>query len=1101
MAALSGKVLAQGEANIWHFGQNAGLDFNGGSPVALGNGAINQLEGCATISDANGSLLFYTDGLSVWNANHVIMVNGTGLMGNPSAAQSAVIVPKPNNPAVYYIFTVPSGCGSFGNGLRYSEVDMSLAGGLGAVTGTKNVFLTLSTCEKITAVVHGTGNSYWVVCQSATADVNAFEVTAAGVNTTPVISNSGAAPYLFCYMKASPDGQWIARGGTNSIPARLMEFDNLTGQIGNSVPIPVVSTYVYGLDFSKSSNYLYLNHGPIGFLGPGSLIQYDLSLTSLTAIASSATSVGSPPQDFRYAIQLAPDGKIYGVGFFTGSLFALNEPDSAGPASNFQTNAVTLAFGTSNRLGLPTFIQSFFQQVSITVEDTCELDTTLFTASNPSLDSVFWNFDDTASGSFNDASGDSVFHVFSAPGTYQVTALSYFTNNTGFIGFVDSTLDTITVTIHPLPQIDLGNDTVLCEGDSLSILNSNTVLGMNYLWIDSSTSEFLPIDTAGTYWVETSTLCGTAYDTITIDSVLPAFVDFGPDTILCVGDTLTFEVEVAYGSYLWQDNDTSNVYDVTTSGQYAVTATGLCNTSIDTINVYFVEPPEYQSPFDTTFCNGQTLDLLVSADSATYLWNTGSLDSTITVGVTDTFLVSTTNACGTFEDTTIVTIDFPLNTNLGADTVLCVGTSYNLFANLPGNNQYLWQDSSTNESMLVDAPGTYWLRATNTCDSYSDTIEVDYEVPPAISLPDRVQFCDGESYLASVPFSRADYLWSNGSMQPEITIYGAGLYHVTVTNLCGVDEDSVLAIVDFPLEVDIGSVFELCEGQTITLDATAPNDPVYEWNNSSQEPTAVVSGQGYYRVTVTNSCGSYSDEVAVYMQPKPKPELPGDTAICGDEEWTIKLSDQTANFLWQDGSVSRRYTVSDPGLYLLTISNACGKRTDSMEVIQNDIPEVSLGVDTVYCPSVAELFLDPSVKSDHELLYSWSTGAQGSTLEVEAPGTYELTITDPITGCFNRDVVFVGDCPVAIWIPNTFSPNRDGINDVFLPHLSYVTDYELKVFDRWGHQIFTTINPNVGWDGTDQGILVPSGVYVYSLSFFSDVLGRETLTGSVSLMR
>src|SRR5437764_1215512 len=98
--------FAQKEANNWYFGRNAGVTFNGGAPVAVTNGQLNTLEGCASISDANGNLLFYTDGIKVWNKNHVVMTNGTGLRGDPSSTQSGIIVPKPGSSTIYYIFTV-----------------------------------------------------------------------------------------------------------------------------------------------------------------------------------------------------------------------------------------------------------------------------------------------------------------------------------------------------------------------------------------------------------------------------------------------------------------------------------------------------------------------------------------------------------------------------------------------------------------------------------------------------------------------------------------------------------------------------------------------------------------------------------------------------------------------------------------------------------------------------------------------------------------------------------------------------------------------------------------------------------------------------------
>ena len=152
---------AQNEAAIWYFGFNAGLDFNSGAPVALTNGMLSTNEGCSTISNSNGQLLFYTDGIRVWDKSHNVMPNGTGLFGNPSSTQSGIIVPKPNNPNLYYIFTIDDEAGP--NGLRYSEVDLTLNGGNGDVNANKNILLTTPTAEKISAIEHANGNDIWVI--------------------------------------------------------------------------------------------------------------------------------------------------------------------------------------------------------------------------------------------------------------------------------------------------------------------------------------------------------------------------------------------------------------------------------------------------------------------------------------------------------------------------------------------------------------------------------------------------------------------------------------------------------------------------------------------------------------------------------------------------------------------------------------------------------------------------------------------------------------------------------------------------------------------------------------------------------------------------
>lgn len=169
---------AQKEADNWYFGIRAGLSFASGSPVALTNGQTNTIEGVATISNRNGQLLFYTDGITVWNKNHQVMQNGTGLKGHPSSTQSGVIVPQPGNDTMYFVFT--TGAGGQG-GLRYSVVNMNLDSGRGAVTQKNNLLLDPS-CEKITAVRHCNNKDVWVLGRQWKSDLyHAWLVTRNGL--------------------------------------------------------------------------------------------------------------------------------------------------------------------------------------------------------------------------------------------------------------------------------------------------------------------------------------------------------------------------------------------------------------------------------------------------------------------------------------------------------------------------------------------------------------------------------------------------------------------------------------------------------------------------------------------------------------------------------------------------------------------------------------------------------------------------------------------------------------------------------------------------------------------------------------------------------
>jgi hypothetical protein len=212
--------FGQKEANIWYFGNGAGLDFRSGSPVTFDETRLSTMEGCAVISNEAGNLLFYTDGITIWNAQHQVMENGTGLLGDKSSTQSAVIVPQPGSKSIYYIFTVDNVPGT--DGVRYSVVDMSQENNAGKLI-TKNILLQAPVTEKLTAVKHHNNKDIWVLAHGYNSNIfYAYLVTEAGVanESVPIISASGTIHYgnvtnnAIGYMKASPDGKnWLWASG------------------------------------------------------------------------------------------------------------------------------------------------------------------------------------------------------------------------------------------------------------------------------------------------------------------------------------------------------------------------------------------------------------------------------------------------------------------------------------------------------------------------------------------------------------------------------------------------------------------------------------------------------------------------------------------------------------------------------------------------------------------------------------------------------------------------------------------------------------------------------------------------------------------------
>lgn len=450
-------LWSQGEAAYWYFGKNAGVYFD---PVTrqvsvLTDGSLNTFEGCSTISDENGNLQFYSDGVTVWDRNHNIMPNGTDLKGDESSTQSGLIVPHPTIPTIYYLFTVDEphnanfstidiidvqGDGDgFNNGLNYSVIDMTLNGGLGDVVATqKNIQLRTynpndpledgyKCSEKITAVAGTEENTVWVITHF-TDTFYAFKITANGVQETPVRSSlepeipvRGYRRNALGYLKASPDGTKIAAAffGISEIPGsdapgslNLFDFNATTGRVSNPVEL-YTGDSPYGIEFSLETRKLYAVIGrETGGGGNSLLLQYDLRRADI----KNSMALIDESTDYNYgALQLGLDGKIYRsqIKFLevengtTGKYLGVIENPEA-RAANIIYNPQAIYLDVNNdgsnetRLGLPPFIQSFFLNkidiirngISDTFLDLCEGDTYTLVADDIPGATYIWEKDE-----------------------------------------------------------------------------------------------------------------------------------------------------------------------------------------------------------------------------------------------------------------------------------------------------------------------------------------------------------------------------------------------------------------------------------------------------------------------------------------------------------------------------------------------------------------------------------------------------------------------------------------------------------------------------------------------------------------------------------
>jgi hypothetical protein len=354
------QLSAQHYADKWYFGTKAAIDFTSGSAAAVTTSEMSAGEGSASIADpATGALLFYTDGINVWNTDNAIMPNGTGLMGGLSSTQAALIVPKPESADEYYIFTTDQIGGS--QGLRYSVVDLSLDGGNGDVT-EKNVLLKAPVAEKVTAVQDAGTFGVWMVAHGWGDDAfYAFRITPAGIDSA-VVSHAGIVhsdaviQNSYGQMKFNPCGDRLALAAGYLDKVELFDFNIVTGAVSNPKTISY-SDHVYGIEFSRNGDVLYVStYDP-----NGTLVQYDLSITDVNAMVAAAQVVSTTAD--IYPLQRGPDGRIYVCKSFSQYLGVIHSPDNVGAVScSYVDNGFDLdpAFlGLNSALGLPNFVTSY----------------------------------------------------------------------------------------------------------------------------------------------------------------------------------------------------------------------------------------------------------------------------------------------------------------------------------------------------------------------------------------------------------------------------------------------------------------------------------------------------------------------------------------------------------------------------------------------------------------------------------------------------------------------------------------------------------------------------------------------------------------------
>jgi gliding motility-associated-like protein len=552
-----------------------------------------------------------------------------------------------------------------------------------------------------------------------------------------------------------------------------------------------------------------------------------------------------------------------------------------------------------------------------------------------------------------------------------------------------------------------------------------------------------------------------------------AFIfDLGPDKSMCIGDSTQLIAPNGY-SYSWtplyniSSNSISSPYvKPTVDTTYYVSVTDLNNcTVLDSIKVFINPLPTVTVNEDDTICEGTTIQL-IGTGALSYTWtpNYNLTNNTIPYPIASpledtSYVVNGVDANGCSSQDTIMVTVLPIpNADAGSDTSICPGSSVQL--NATGGVSYTWLN----------------------------------------------------------PVSLSNYLISNPISTPTDSIK----YFVQVSDLLGCEAiDSISINIFSPANADAGFSVSTCADDPVQL--TASGGINYSWspqsylNHSSlHNPMAFPDDDMDFVVQVEDLNGCFDTDtmrVTVF-----KVSINNDTLFCkGDSLKAFVGGDPATHFLWtpsigvsDSSSFEPWIKPSQTTTYNLKAINAQGCSYEDKLTIT--IPNPEALIDTNIIIGCEGTILEISNSSDPNYLFVWDfeDGTQSTELNLEKIIPYnsnlmfELSVLDQF-GCMDTSEMsynLIGldfDDYYSIKVPNVFTPNNDGINDLFkisLPGRMYECA-TISVFNKWGQIQYFNDNGNLHWDGTNNsGVSSLEGTYFYTIS-----IKHETSNGSFQLFR
>jgi gliding motility-associated-like protein len=617
------------------------------------------------------------------------------------------------------------------------------------------------------------------------------------------------------------------------------------------------------------------------------------------------------------------------------------------------------------------------------------------------------------------------------------------------------------------------------------------------------------------------------------DSILPSSANF------CEGSTVKLSLKPGY-TYQWYKDSaaipgaTTNVYTASAAGKYTadIIAAGGCKAK--TLNVSTVtidkKPTLSISSSATSICSNTlvTFNAIVQ-DAGTfpkYQWkknnqNAGTnlpaySDENLAEGNSIVCVVTPNTACvaNEIKSNSIVirvTTSIPKPVNLGNDTVICNSKELVLNAYNTSYINYLWQDGSIDSAYAVNKSGRYSVQVKDACNrSFSDTIIITFQAPVNFDIGPDISICKKDSISLNAPAGFINYQWSpainilknneaTAVVFPSLPI----TYFVEAQTASGCPvNDSIHINLRSINAIYLGSDTSFCKGDSLILTA-GEGFSNYLWSTGFAQQKLIVHKEGMYNIKALNQNGCYSYDTLVILKLNNLPivKLNKDSFLCINTSRALDAGTGYISYLWNTGSTTQKITANNIGNYSVAVIDKNGCKGNDAVTINRFLPLPSgfLAGDRYICNYGTILLKSLSNFAS----YLWSTGEQTELIEIKKPGMYNLQVTDNF-GCKGKETIQVVEkqCIEGFFIPNAFSPNNDGKNDIFKPCLfGNVLCYTFIIYNRWGQKVFETNDIKKGWDGKQNQSDKESNSFIWICNYQLAGQEKKIEKGTVVLIR